>query len=155
MAVPRCFNPTISIFMITVVDQVNPWLSPRAMFARMMKALSPEFNKMSGACNAMAQPKSRVRLRPISEMRFPVNRLAMALLRPNTPTISRAASVSDTAQDLVSSGRRLRSKPTMAPTKALISTNRPNRPAFSRSPSTMGRVLVIQSFDANAHPCIY
>ena len=33
IAVPLSFLPTISIFMITVVDQVIPWLKPSAIFA--------------------------------------------------------------------------------------------------------------------------
>ena len=85
----------------------------------------------------MSQPRISVRLRPMSLISLPVKRFATALLAPKTATINKDASRLLSSQSFVNSGNRLRSNPTIVPTKALMSTKSENKPAFSFRPNDL------------------
>jgi len=71
MARPRRFGPAKSIFMITVVDQVSPWLMPRSALATIIQPQLGAHINNKGTGMAMAQPISSKGRRPILSERVP------------------------------------------------------------------------------------
>ena len=62
-AMPRRAGPIRSIFMLTVIDQVSPWLMPSRTFAAITRAqLGPQAS-MNGTGRPMPQPATRMALR--------------------------------------------------------------------------------------------
>jgi hypothetical protein len=113
--------------MITVVDQVIPWLRPSKTLAAMTQPqLGAQINR-NGMGTAASQPATRIGLRPIRSVRAPVTRLVRALV---TPKATRKVVVAVTAASpnvrVASSGRIVRSCPTMPPTRAFTPTRRLN-----------------------------
>ena len=85
----------------------------------------------------MSHPKASVHFRPKLMSRLPVNRFATALEIPKVATITKEDWTSGRLQFEVITGRRLRSKPTIDPTNALMRTKRVNSGQFSFKPSCL------------------
>jgi hypothetical protein len=64
IAKPRRAGPTRSIFMMTVVDQVRPWLMPSSTFANTTHHHVGAQMSSSGTGRANSQPLTRTGLRP-------------------------------------------------------------------------------------------
>ena len=64
MARPRRAGPARSIFMMTVVDQVRPWLTPSNTLAATTHPHDGAQISSSGTGNARAQPVTSTGLRP-------------------------------------------------------------------------------------------
>src|SRR6266545_1155315 len=145
MASPRCFGPTRSIFMMTVVDQHRPWLTPSS---RLASTIQPQLGaKMSrkGTGRPNSQPATRICFRPIRSESRPANRLASALTIPKL-TINERASDFEVSPKSASAmrGTTVRSKPTIAPTKALTMTSNVNCCQLARNPSFKGLAVEIE-----------
>jgi hypothetical protein len=64
MASPRLAGPTRSIFMMTVVDQVRPWLMPSRTLAKTIQSQDGPKISSTGTGTAMSQPATSTGLRP-------------------------------------------------------------------------------------------
>ena len=71
IASPRRAGPTRSIFMITVVDQVSPWLMPSSTFAAMTQPQVGAQISSSGTGRATSQPATSTGLRPYRSDQVP------------------------------------------------------------------------------------
>ena len=132
----RAFGPTRSIFMTTVIDQARPWFTPSSALAA---TTQPQFGATaisSGTGSASAQPRMSSRRRPSRSASAPAPRLVNAFARPKA-TMNESTAALDPSPKSCSpiSGRVERSRPTIAPTNALIATSSENCARFSRSPS--------------------
>src|SRR5215203_2867869 len=122
--------------MTTVIDQARPWFTPSSALAA---TTQPQFGATvisSGTGIASAQPRTSSRRRPSRWANAPAPRLVNAFARPNA-TINESTAVLDPSPKSCSpiSGRVERSRPTIAPTNALIETNSENCARFWRRPS--------------------
>lgn len=92
-----------------------------------------------GTGSPAIQPATSMRLRPMRSEIWPANKFANALVRPKE---IRNDSVTDFDTNpklaLAIRGRTARSKPTVAPTKALMRISRQNGRALTLMPSFMG-----------------
>jgi hypothetical protein len=78
MASPRRAGPTRSIFMMTVVDQVSPWLTPsNTLAATIHVQLGPQASR-NGTGTATSQPVTSTGLRPTRSEIVPAKRLVAA-----------------------------------------------------------------------------
>src|SRR5258708_27968075 len=83
MARPRRAGPTRSIFMITVVDQVRPWLTPsRTLAATTQLQLGAQISS-GGIGPAASHPATRTGLRPNRADSVPAEKLGTPLTAPN------------------------------------------------------------------------
>src|SRR3546814_13068872 len=82
MARPRCAGPTMSIFMITVVDQVRPWFTPSSMLATMTHDQLGAQMRMRVTGMPMSQPPRRTGLRPYRSEGVPAKKSGAAFLMP-------------------------------------------------------------------------
>src|SRR3989304_7630422 len=87
IARPRRCGPTRSIFMMTVVDQQSPWLTPRRKLATVIHPHDGAHIKMKGMGRPTIQPPTRSAFRPIRSENRPAARLGNALTNPN-PTMN-------------------------------------------------------------------
>jgi hypothetical protein len=71
IANPRLAGPTRSIFMITVSDQVRPWLTPSSTFAATTQAQLGATMSSTGTGIATSQPATRTGLRPNRSEKVP------------------------------------------------------------------------------------
>src|SRR5687768_7549829 len=83
MANPRRSGPTRSIFMITVVDQVSPWLTPRNTLAAITQPHDGAQINNSGTGRPASQPATSTGLRPQRSDSVPAKKLVTALTAPN------------------------------------------------------------------------
>ena len=96
----------------------------------------------SGIGSATSQPITSRRLRPTRSARPPAARLVIALAAPNASTKARMAVLERSPKScLPTSGRTLRSRPTIPPTSAFSATRSENWAAFSRRPRRTGTVM--------------
>src|SRR5215208_2199130 len=122
--------------MTTVIDQARPWFTPSSALAA---TTQPQFGATaisSGTGSASAQPRTSSRRLPARSANAPAPRLVNAFARPNA-TMNESTAALDPSPKSCSpiSGRVERSRPTIAPTKALIATSSENCAKFWRSPS--------------------
>src|SRR5215208_4415991 len=122
--------------MTTVIDQARPWFTPSSTLAA---TTQPQFGATaisSGTGSASAQPRMSSRRRPSRSANAPAPRLVNAFARPKA-TMNDSTAALDPSPKSCSpiSGRVERSRPTIAPTKALIATSSENCAKFWRSPS--------------------
>ena len=100
----------------------------------------------SGTGSATAQPAISSRRRPRRWASAPAPRLVNAFARPKaTMNDSTAALEPRPKSSRPTSGSVERSRPTIAPTNALIATSSENCAAFSRSPSRTGGAVTATS----------
>jgi hypothetical protein len=71
MASPRRLGPTRSIFIITVVDQVSPWLMPRMTLAATIHPQDGPKMSSRGTGMAISQPATSTGLRPYRSEKVP------------------------------------------------------------------------------------
>src|SRR5689334_22392482 len=64
IARPRFFGPARSIFMMTVVDQVRPWLTPSRTFATSTHDHAGAHMRRKGTGAATSHPVTRTTFRP-------------------------------------------------------------------------------------------
>src|ERR1041385_6392264 len=124
--------------MLTVVDQHSPWLMPSSTWANTTHPRGGAAIMSSGPGRPASQPATRSGLRPIRSASWPVSKFARAftapkLMRKERTTVFEARPKSAWAI----SGRMVRSSPTMAPTKALITTSSANWPRLAPRPRRM------------------
>src|SRR5688572_3876051 len=122
--------------MTTVIDQARPWFTPSSALAA---TTQPQFGATaisSGTGSASTQPRMSSRRRPSRWAKAPAPRLVNAFARPNA-TMNESTAALDPSPKSCSpiSGRVERSRPTIAPTNALIATNSENCARFWRRPS--------------------
>jgi hypothetical protein len=82
MASPRRAGPTRSIFMMTVVDQVSPWLMPSSTLAATIQPQEGPQISRAGTGSATSQPATSTGLRPYRSARVPARKLVTALVAP-------------------------------------------------------------------------
>src|SRR3990170_3628675 len=137
MAKPRRAGPTRSIFMITVVDQQRPWLTPRNTLAKTTHSHVGANITRKGTGRPTSHPATRIPFRPTTSEARPAKRLLRALTAPKLMMKERMTLLE--ARPNSCSPRRgttVRSRPTMAPTKALTNTRSANFGRLARRPST-------------------
>src|SRR5215217_596753 len=122
--------------MTTVIDQARPWFRPSSALAA---TTQPQFGATaisSGTGSASAQPRMSSRRRPSRWANAPAPRLVNAFARPKA-TMNESSAALDPSPKSCSpiSGRVERSRPTIAPTNALIATSSENCARFWRRPS--------------------
>src|SRR2546425_9853450 len=139
IARPRRAGPTRSIFMITVVDQHSPWLTPSSTLANTIQPQLGAQMMSSGTGSPASQPATSSGLRPIRSASRPAKRLASALTIPKL-TRKDSTTVFETSPKSAwaMSGTTVRSSPTIAPTKALTTTSSVNWRQLAPRPSRMG-----------------
>ena len=122
--------------MMTVVDQVRPWLMPSRTLAAMIQPQLGAQISRSGTGTPMSQPATRTGLRPMRSVRAPAARLVSALVAPKAmmKLVVAVNAVSPKVRVAIS-GSTVRSWPTMPPTSALTPTRRLNWARFWRSPN--------------------
>src|SRR5215207_1234610 len=122
--------------MTTVIDQARPWFSPSSALAATTQPQCGATAISSGTGSASAQPRMSSRRRPSRWANAPAARLVNAFARPNA-TMNESTAVLDPSPKSCSpiSGRVERSRPTIAPTNALIATSSENCATFWRRPS--------------------
>src|SRR5439155_1563739 len=79
---PSRSGPTGSIFMLTVVDQARPWLTPRSTFAKTTQPQDGARMISTGTGKAAPQPTSSTVRRPNRSASPPATKLLAALTRP-------------------------------------------------------------------------
>ena len=135
MARPRRCGPTRSIFMLTVVDQVRPWLMPRRTLARITQPQVGAQMSRIGTGKPISQPAISTGLRPARSERVPATKFITALLRPKaTMKVNAVVSAVNPNTFVARSGRTVRSWPIIPPTSALMPTRSVNCARFARSP---------------------
>jgi hypothetical protein len=77
--------------MITVVDQVRPWLTPSRTLAAMIQPQLGAHINSSGTGSPMSQPATRTGLRPTRSEKVPAKKLVAALTAPKARMKVRAA----------------------------------------------------------------
>ncbi len=77
--------------MITVVDQVSPWLMPSSTLAATTHAHDGAQITSSGTGRPASHPATSTGFRPRRSDSVPANRLVSALVAPNTTMNDRAA----------------------------------------------------------------
>ena len=82
IARPRRAGPTRSIFMMTVVDQVSPWLTPSSTLAATTHHQVGAQISIAGTGSATSQPATSTGLRPKRSDRVPAKKLVTALTSP-------------------------------------------------------------------------
>ena len=136
MARPRRAGPARSIFMITVVDQVRPWLTPSSTLAAMTQ---PQFGAQissGGIGSAASHPATSTGLRPNRSDRVPAKKLVTALTAPNARmNVSALLNAARWKVCSASSGTTVRSWPRVPPTSALTATSSENWARLARRPS--------------------
>src|SRR3989441_5412853 len=136
MARPRRRGPTRSIFMLTVVDHVSPWFTPRSTLANTTHDQLGAQMIRRGTGSPAAHPPSRTGLRPNRSASDPATALVTALVAPNaTRKVMVDVKVLSPKTSLAMSGSSVRSWPTMPPTRAFTPTSRANCGRLARSPS--------------------
>src|SRR5574341_513410 len=135
---PRLAGPTRSTFMITVMDQARAWLIPSRMLARSNQIQRLAQMMINGTGKPTNQPRMSTLLRPQVSPNRAAKRLQRALTTPKL-TMKETMPVLEVRPNSRSPmrGTTVRSRPTMAPTKALISTRSENWPRFSCRPNRM------------------
>src|SRR5919198_5055277 len=83
---PRRGGPARSIFITTVIDQANPWLTPRRMFAATIHHQEGASAISSGTGNAAIQPATSSRFRLNRSASAPAARFVTALAAPKATT---------------------------------------------------------------------
>ena len=122
--------------MMTVVDQVRPWLMPSRTLANTTQPQVGAQMRIRGTGIAISHPARSTGLRPYRSDRVPAKKLVTALTRPkaamNESPPTRAVSPNTR---WASSGTTVRSWPRVAPTRALTATSSMNWPRLVRIPS--------------------
>ena len=130
--------------MMTVVDQVSPWLMPSSTLANTTQPQVGAHMSSNGIGRAMIQPATSTGLRPNRSESVPAKKLVAAFTTPNaTMNVSVAVKAVSPNSASASSGRTVRSWPIMPPTRALTPTSSANWPRFSLSPSLNGVSAVL------------
>src|SRR2546430_184683 len=125
--------------MITVVDQHKPWLTPSRTLANTIQPQLGAQMMSSGTGSPASQPATRSGLRPIRSASCPANRLASALTMPKLTRKERTTVFETSPKSAwAMSGTTVRSSPTIAPTKALMTTSSVNWRQLAPRPSRMG-----------------
>ena len=125
--------------MITVVDQVRPWLTPRSTLANTTQPHDGAHINSNGTGRPTIQPVTSTGLRPYRSDRVPAKKLVAALTMPKaTMNVSAAVNAVSPNTSSARRGRTVRSWPIIPPTRALTATRRENWARFSRSPSRIG-----------------
>ncbi len=128
--------------MTTVIDQASPWLMPSSTLAATTQAQLGATATSSGTGNAKAQPATSSRRRPTEAAKAPAPRFVKALASPKATMNDRTAALEASPKSVrPMSGSVERSRPTIAPTNALIATSSENCARFSRRPSRSVRWL--------------
>src|SRR5213593_4505871 len=124
---PRRFGPTRSTFMITVIDHAMAWFAPSKTFARSIHHHAGAWIMRNGTGRANSHPTTRIGLRPMRSDARAATRLMTAFVTPKL-TMNEVMAVFEVSPNSCSprSGSTVRSKPTMAPTKAFSTTRRVN-----------------------------
>src|SRR3954471_244850 len=126
------------------MDQARPWLTPSRTLAATIHAQLGATAINSGTGSASAHPAMSSRRRPSRAAEAPATRFVSALARPNATMKERTAALEATpnsSRPMIGSVER--SRPTIAPTKALIATSSENCARFSRNPSrTVGARVI-------------
>src|ERR687887_152785 len=126
--------------MTTVIDQASPWLSPSATLAATMNDQLGATAISNGTGSASTHPSTSSRRLPTRSASAPAARFVNALLSPNATMNERTAALEESPNSsLPTNGSVDRSRPTIAPTKALIATSNANWAAFSRRPRRTSR----------------
>lgn len=128
--------------MITVADQASPWLIPNSTLASTIQPQVGARMRRNGTGSPASHPATSSLLRPTRSERRPAVRLAEAFTIPKL-TINDRTAVFETRWKSCwpMSGMTVRSCPTIAPTKALMSTSRANCSQFARRPNrTTGKL---------------
>src|SRR5712691_12138882 len=128
--------------MMTVVDQHSPWLTPSSTLANTTQPQLGAQMMSSGTGSPASQPATRSGFRPIRSASRPAKRLVSALTMPKLTKKDRTTVLETSPKSArAMSGTTVRSSPTMAPTKALITTRRVNWRQLAPRPSRIGGVV--------------
>src|SRR6266568_2853304 len=121
---------------MTVVDQQRPWLMPSRTLAKTTQPQEGAKIINNGTGSPASQPVTKIPLRPIRSPRRPAKRFASAFTTPKL-MMKESTAVVDARPNTwwPSSGTMLRSRPTIAPTKALTITSSVNCCQLARRPS--------------------
>jgi hypothetical protein len=113
--------------MITVVDQVSPWLMPSNTLATITQPHDGAHINSSGTGRPISHPATSTGLRPTRSDSVPAKKLVAALTAPNaTMKVSADVNAVSPKTFLASNGRTVRSWPIIPPTSALIATSSAN-----------------------------
>ena len=122
--------------MITVVDQVRPWLTPSSTLAAMTQPQSGAQISSGGIGSATSHPATSTGLRPNRSDSVPAKKLVTALTAPNARmNVSALPSAARWKVCTASSGTTVRSWPRVPPTSALTATSSENWARLARRPS--------------------
>lgn len=125
--------------MMTVVDQVRPWLTPSRTLAATTHAQLGAAMTRRGTGSPRSQPATRTGFRPNRSERAPARKFVAAFVSPKASRKVRAlVTASSPKARSARRGKTVRSWPTIPPTRALTATRRANWPMFARSPSRGG-----------------
>jgi len=121
--------------MITVVDHASPWLILSSTLAKTIQPHDGAHMTSSGTGIATSQPARSTGLRPYRSPSRPATKLVAAFTTPKVAT-KESTAPRDASPNSASArrGSTVRSRPTMAPTKALTRTSSRNWCQFSRRP---------------------
>ena len=122
--------------MMTVVDQVNPWLMPSSTLASTTQPHDGAQMSSSGTGNATSHPVTSTGFLPMRSESAPATKLEAALTRPNA-TMNVIVTVKPVKPNSssASKGSTVRSWPSIPPTIALTTTSSVNWAQLGRSPS--------------------
>ncbi len=113
--------------MMTVVDQVSPWLMPSSTLATTIQLHDGAQINSSGTGTPISHPATSTGLRPMRSDNVPAKKLVAAFTAPNAAMkVSVAVNAVSPNSSLASSGSTVRSWPIIPPTSALTPTRREN-----------------------------
>jgi hypothetical protein len=122
--------------MITVVDQARPWFTPRSTLAKTIHDQDGAHMRRKGTGIPNSHPASSTFFRPKRSPSRPAKKFVPAFTNPKVTMKERMAPrATSPNSSSAMRGRIVRSRPTIAPTKALTRTRSQNCFQFSRSPS--------------------
>ena len=130
--------------MITVVDQVRPWLTPSSTLANTIQPQVGAHINSSGTGRPMSQPATRTGLRPKRSDSVPAKKLVAAFTAPNaTMKVSAAVNAVSPNTRSASSGRTVRSWPIIPPTSALTADEQRELGEVLAQPEPNGPAVVV------------
>src|SRR2546428_2985700 len=109
--------------MLTVVDQVNPWLTPRRTLASITQPQDGAPTIRSGTGRPTSQPATSTGLRPRRSARAAAPTVVTPLVKPKAAVKGSAALTAARPHTFLARSRRAaRFRPSLPPTTALAAT---------------------------------
>src|SRR5260370_41598788 len=133
---PRPPGPTRSIFMLTVIDQARPWLTPSSTLAATIQPHAGAQASTNGTGSPATQPATSRLFLVCRVVSGPAARFVSAFVTPNA-TMNENTDTYPVRWNTRVPTRLVvvRSRPTMPPTHAFTTTSSVNCGQFGRSPS--------------------